>query len=74
MSRGLAGQSVLGKKKLKRMWEAIAVSLYSTSWPRFVVTKRSVRDHMAILMKKYKKMRDEEKASGISPEPTCWWV
>ncbi|CAB4012763.1 Hypothetical predicted protein, partial [Paramuricea clavata] len=39
--------------------------------PKFIVTQRSVREHLAVLQKKYqKKMRQEEKASGISPEKT----
>jgi hypothetical protein len=37
--------------------------------PKFIVTQRSVREHLAVLQKKYqKKMRHEEEASGISPE------
>jgi hypothetical protein len=37
--------------------------------PKFIVTQRSVREHLAILQKKYqKKMRQE--ASGISPKKT----
>ncbi|CAB3989723.1 Hypothetical predicted protein [Paramuricea clavata] len=35
------------------------------------MTQRSVREHLAVLQKKYqKKMRQEEEASGISPEKT----
>ena len=35
------------------------------------MTRRSVRDHLVVLQKKYKKkMRQEEQASGISPEQT----
>ena len=54
-----------------RLWERISANLNSTSDVYFSVTKRSVRDHIAVLIKKYKKkMKDEEKASGINPEPT----
>ena len=36
---------------------------------RFSVDKRSVRDHMGILVNKHKrKVRAEEKASGIAPD------
>ncbi|CAH3185724.1 unnamed protein product, partial [Porites lobata] len=54
-----------------RLWDRISANLNSTSDVYFSVTKRSVRDHIAVLIKKYKKkMKDEEKASGINPEPT----
>ena len=37
---------------------------------RFLVTKRSVRDHLKILIKRYrKKMNAEERSTGVSLEP-----
>ncbi|XP_015775733.1 PREDICTED: uncharacterized protein LOC107353857 [Acropora digitifera] len=37
---------------------------------RFLVTKRSVRDHLKILIKRYrKKMNAEERSTVLSPEP-----
>ena len=50
-------------------WEQIAVSLCQCSTLKFVVDKRSVRDHIAVLINRYKKkMRAEENASGIDPD------
>ena len=46
-------------------------NLNSTTGVRFFVTKRSVRDHLKILIERYrKKMNDEEKSTGVSPELT----
>lgn len=54
-----------------RLWGQVANVLNSISQPKFDVNKRSVRDHLTILQKRYKrKMKEEENASGISPEPT----
>ena len=51
------------------LWEKIAVSLCQCSTLKFVVDKRSVRDHIAVLINRYKKkMRAEENASGIDPD------
>lgn len=51
------------------LWEQIAVSLCQCSTLKFVVDKRSVRDHIAVLINRYKKkMRAEENASGIDPD------
>ena len=54
------------------MWEKIADVLNKCTVHQFRVDKRSVRDHVGILVNKYKrKVRAEEKASGIAPdEPT----
>ena len=53
------------------IWDSIADKLNDTDQPKFKVDKRSVRDHIAILIKRQKrKIAAEEKASGINPEPT----
>ena len=54
------------------MWEKIADTLNKCSMPKFRVDKRSVRDHVEILVYKHKKkLQAEEKATGITPdEPT----
>ena len=54
-----------------KLWEEISTNLNTTSGVRFFVTKRSVRDHLNILIKRYrKKMNIEERSTGVSPEPT----
>ena len=54
-----------------KLWEEISTNLNTTSGVRFFVTKRSVRDHLNILIKRYrKKMNTEERSTGVSPEPT----
>ena len=51
------------------MWEKIAQSLNECTVLRLSVDKRSVRDHMGTLVNKHKrKVRAEEKASGIAPD------
>ena len=51
------------------MWEKIAQILNKCAILRFNVDKRSVRDHLGILVNKHKrKLRAEEKASGIAPD------
>ena len=53
-----------------RVWDEIAERLNGSEAPVFRVTKRSVRDRYKLLIDKYKrKMRNEEKASGIEVEP-----
>ena len=54
------------------MWEKIADTLNKFIVPKFRVDKRSVRDHVGILVyKNEKKLLAEEKATGItSDEPT----
>ena len=51
-------------------WEEIADKLNQFHDPRFSLKdKRAVRDRWALLQKKYKnKIREEEAASGISPD------
>ncbi len=61
------------KKSIQRsvIWDSIADKLNDIDTPRFNVDKRSVRDHIGILIKRQKrKLAAEEKASGINPEPT----
>ena len=54
-----------------KLWEEITANLNITSGMCFFVTKRSVRDHLNIFIKRYrKKMNAEERSSGVSPEPT----
>ena len=54
-----------------KLWEEISTNLKTTSGVRFFVTKRSVRDHLTILIKRYReKMNAEERSTGVSPEPT----
>ena len=51
--------------------DLIADTLNALEDTGFRVDKRSVRDRFGLLRSKYdKKIKDEEKASGISPEPT----
>ena len=51
------------------IWNNIAESLNQVKQPAFSVTKRSVKDRYNLLASKHKKKRkDEERASGISPE------
>ena len=50
--------------------EEVSTNLNSTSNMRFLVTKRSIRDHLKILIKRYrKKMNAEERSTVLSPEP-----
>ena len=52
-----------------KVWELIGDALNQMAEPNFRVTARSVRDHLKNLIDNYKrKVREEEKASGISPE------
>jgi len=51
------------------LWGTISGNLNSIDEPRFVVDRRSVRDHLAILIKHFnRRIKDEEKQSDISPE------
>ena len=51
------------------IWEKIADNLNKCSVPKFTVDKRSVCDHVGNLVNKHKKkLRDEEKATGIAPD------
>ena len=54
-----------------KLWKGISTNLNTTSGVRFFVTKRLLRDHLNILIKRYrKKMNTEERSTGVSPEPT----
>ena len=58
-----------GSTQRSSMWEKIADTLNKCSVPKFRVDKRSVRDHVGILVYKHKKKL--QKATGITPnEPT----
>ena len=54
------------------MWEKVADTLNKCTVLKFRVDKRSVRDHVGILVYKHeRKLLAEEKATGITPdEPT----
>ena len=57
-----------GSPQRGNVWEQISVSLNDLDDPKFDVTQKSIRDHYNLLEKQQKKrLRDEEKASGISP-------
>ena len=50
-------------------WTSIANELNAVQEIRFCVTQKAVRDRMKLLVERHKKKtRDEESASGISPE------
>ena len=52
-----------------QIWEQIANNLYFSEIPRFKVTKRSVRESYTLLIEKLKKkLKEEEKASGIETD------
>ena len=61
-----------GSTQRSGMWEKIAQTLNECTVLRFSVDKRSVPDHIGILVNKDKrKVRAKEKASGIAPgEPS----
>lgn len=58
-----------GSPERGKLWDQIAARLNSLTDPKFNVNKRSLRDRFNLLMSKFKaKNREEERASGISPE------
>ena len=59
-----------GSRQRAKLWEEIAMSLNSVSVPQFSVTVRSVRYRVnLVLIKKHKKkVVEENKASGITPD------
>ena len=61
-----------GSSQRSEMWDKIANILNSCTKPVFAVDKRSVRDHVGILINRVKKnLSAEERSSGITPpEPT----
>lgn len=61
-----------GSSQRSKIWDRIANTLNTCPKPVFAVDKRSVRDHVGILINRMKKkLRAEERSSGIAPpEPT----
>ena len=58
-----------GSQERGQLWENIADSRNKLHNPQFRVTQRSVRDRFAVLVKNHKaKKKEEDRASGISPE------
>ena len=49
-------------------WEKLAVSLNTIPRPQFCVIQQCVRDHYSTIEKRRKKVREEDRASGIAPE------
>ena len=55
-----------GSLERGQIWKRISEALNSMEKPKFKVTDRSIRDHLNVLMKKFRKKENEErKASGI---------
>ena len=57
-----------GSTQRSSIWEKIAHTLNKCSVPKFFVDKRSVRDHVGILVNRHKKKLRGKKASGITPD------
>ena len=58
-----------GSKQRGQVWDRISDSLNALQHPKFNVNQKSVRDHYNHLEKEHKKkIRFEERSSGISPE------
>ena len=58
-----------GSPERGKVWDEIAENLNKLENPVFSVSKRSLRDRLSLLIKKYKaKVREEDQASGISPD------
>ncbi|CAH3023163.1 unnamed protein product [Porites evermanni] len=57
-----------GSRERAKLWEEIALNLSAVSEPRFLVSMRSVRDHVnLVLIKKHKrKVAEERRACGIA--------
>lgn len=54
-----------------KKWDEITENLCQLQYPLFKVEKRGVRDRYNLLSQRYrKKMKEEEKESGVSPELT----
>ena len=61
------------KKFVQRsaLWQKIADNLNSVKDPHFIVDKRAVRDHIGILIQRFKRQEAQElKERGITPERT----
>ena len=62
-------QFKLGSPERGKAWETISSHLNATSYPKFRVTPRSVRDRYNLLTKKFQvRLNKEERASGISDD------
>ena len=62
-----------GSKERGNVWDMISESLNSYDHPKFSVCLKSVRDHYNHPEKEQKrKIREEEKASGIAPEHSAF--
>ena len=59
-----------GSVKHGSLWTKIANNLNSLVTFAFAVNQRSVRDHLVLLQKKFRKMTQDERASEICPEKT----
>ena len=54
-----------------KVWQTIADNLNSHAMFRFVVTKKSVREHLKLLLEKYRaRMQKERRDSGVEVEVT----
>ena len=61
------------KKSIQRsaLWQKIAENLNSVKDPCFIVEKRSVRDHIAILIQRFNRQQAQElRESGMSHQHT----
>ena len=62
-----------GSKERGNVWDMISESLNNNDHPKFAVCLKSVRDQYNHLEKEQKrKIREEEKASGIAPEHSAF--
>ena len=62
-------QYKIGSRERGRCWDKIAESLNAIERPKFSVDQRAVRDRFLKLERGFKKkMNEEQRASGISPE------
>ena len=60
-----------GSQQRGHAWDMISELLNDIVCPKFSVTRKSVRDHYTLLQEQQKRrLMEEEKASGISPEPS----
>ena len=64
-------QYKFGSREKGQCWDKIAKNLHSIENPKFSVDQRGVRERYAKIERHYRrKMADEERASGISPDKT----
>ena len=58
-----------GSPQRSETWKKIADILNKSATPQFTVDHRAIRDHINVLVNKYRKIiRAEERVSGISPD------